>query len=82
MSKLEATDVIHLEEGEISSDSDADSIVVPEGATVDQILEAYKVKKVYKVKFKRTLPEWLVNENLIDLPDDPQLEEAMMNHKD
>ena len=76
-------DVIFLEEGEISTDSDAEhEIEFPDNATVDEILKAFKIKKTYKVRYRRKTPEWLLYSSIVEIPEDKELEEAMLNHKD
>ena len=75
-------DVIYLQEGELSPDSEAEPPQSPENASVEEILKALKKKKIYKVRYKRKLPEWLMFSSLVEIPEDKELEEAMLNMKD
>jgi len=54
------SDVVYVSEGYITSETDNE--IPQEYQTVDEIVKFWGRKKVYKVRFKRTAPKWLEND--------------------
>ena len=79
-------DVVVLEPGELSETTGAES---ESGPRLQENGKPVKKKKVYRVRFRRQQPYWLKSpvkegkndgkiENLVGIPEDPELEDTML----
>ena len=75
-------DVLILEPGELSETTGTES---ESGLRLQENGKPMKKRKVYRVRFRRQQPYWLKSpakvkedENLIPIPEDPELEDAML----
>ena len=75
-------DVLILEPGELSETTGTES---ESGPRLQENGKPMKKRKVYRVRFRRQQPYWLKSpakvkedENLIPIPEDPELEDAML----
>ena len=83
MAEMKAEDdVVVLEPGELSETTGTES---ESGSRLQENGKPVKKKKIYKIRFRRQQPYWLKSpakvkedENLIPIPEDPELEDAML----
>jgi len=75
-------DVVILEPGELSETTGTES---ESGPRLQENGKPVKKRKVYRIRFRRQQPYWLKSptkvkedENLVPIPEDPELEDAML----